>query len=92
MKPGQSEAVSKFKEFHQRANVKTMAKTVNLPKEWVKIGKAFEIAYKSNKWDGKERHYVHKLKKHGTILVSPKGDLVLITDLKLSIRKEGLTG
>ena len=81
-----------FKEFHQRKNVRTSVKDVNFPKEWIKIGEAFEIAYKSNKWDGKKRLYVHKLKKHGNILISPDGNLILIIDLNLNIRKEGLTG
>ncbi len=92
MKEDKRNAAQKFKDFHQRKHVKTIAKNVVFPEEWIKIGEAFEIAYKSNKWDGKNRLYVHKLKKHGNILVSPKGDLVLITDVKLNIKKEGLTG
>lgn len=85
-------AVEKFKEFHQRKNADIKTKTVNFPKEWIEIGIAYEIPYKSNKWDGTFRYYVHKLKKQGKVLVSPKGDIVLITDLKLNIKKEGLTG
>lgn len=85
-------ALEKFKGFHNRLNHELKTKSITFPNEWIEIGTAYEIPYKSNKWDGVFRHYVHKLKKQGNILISPKGDIILITDLKLNIKPEGLTG
>lgn len=87
-----SDAVKKYKSFHGKNTAKVTSETIEVPNELIFIGDAFEIAYKSDKLDGKARHYVHKLKKHGKILISPKGDMIIITGLNLKIKSVGLTG
>jgi hypothetical protein len=91
--PGvKQEAKKKFLDFTGKSRVHIKRTAINIPDEVIKIGKATEITYLSDKWDGKKRLYVHHLKKHGDILVFPDGQGILITGLKLNIKKEGLTG
>ena len=86
--------------FSQQDNVKKYNMNVQMPKAGdavMMIGTAENLDYVSDKFDGQKRLYTHRLKKHGTILaVMPKsGDVVktvIITDLSLHIRPEGLTG
>jgi hypothetical protein len=85
-------AAKKFLDFSGRTKVKKTHASINLPKTWIFVGDAPEINYISDKKDGKKRLYKHRLKKHGKILISPDGKLILITGLKLNIKKEGLTG
>lgn len=85
-------AVEKYKDFTGKLNHSIEYKNIKIPKTFIEIGIAYEIAYKSDKYDGIQRHYVHKLKKQGKIYISPEGDLIMITDLKLNIKPEGLTG
>ena len=81
-----------YKDFHWKENYETKNDVIDIPDKWIFIGKATEINYQSDKFDGKARHYRHKLKSFGNILISPNGKTILITDLKLQIKKEGLTG
>ena len=88
------------KAFSQQTEVKTFSMNVQLPKagdKVVYIGDATDITYRSDKFDGKMRDYIHELKKFGKILaVVPKGSdkvsTIIIADLNLRIKPEGLTG
>ena len=85
-------AIEKYKKFHGTDDFTIQKGSINLPDTWIYIGKNDAISYLSNKWDGKTRGYIHKLKKFGDILVSPKGDCVMIINLKLNVKSIGLTG
>lgn len=85
-------AVELYKNFHWKASHKTFQENIDIPKELIFIGTADVINYVSDKFDGKTRKYIHKFKKHGNILASPKGDMIIITGLKFKIKKEGITG
>ncbi len=82
----------KFLDFTGYDKVKTYEQNIQLPSTMIHIGNAYEISYQSNKFDGKMRNYVHPLKKYGSVLIDPKGKLIVITGLNLSITKRGLTG
>lgn len=84
--------VEKYKDFHWKNDYKTTTEILDIPDKMIYIGKATEINYKSDKFDGKARLYRHKLKSFGEILISPNGKTIIITNLKLQIKPEGLTG
>jgi hypothetical protein len=88
----QRSAEKKFLDFSQRTKAKKTNYSLEIPNTMIFIGNAPEINYISDKFDGKKRLYKHKLKTHGKILISPNGELIIITGLKLNIKKEGLTG
>jgi|WetSurMetagenome_2_1015567.scaffolds.fasta_scaffold1187251_2 hypothetical protein len=87
-----SDAVNKYKGFHGKDTANIVNFEIDIPDEMIFIGKAYAINYKSDKWDGVSRYYEHKLKQHGDILISPDGKTIVITNLNLQIKPEGLTG
>jgi hypothetical protein len=97
---GMQKAKESRLKFSWQDDVKTYNMNVQMPKAGdavMMIGTAENLDYVSDKFDGNKRLYTHKLKKHGIVLaVMPKsGDVVktvIITDLALHIRPEGLTG
>lgn len=86
------DAVELYKGFHARNDIEIFNEEINIPKELVFIGKATELNYQSDKWDGKSRHYRHKFKTFGNVLASPDGTMVIITGLNFKIKPEGITG
>lgn len=92
--PGTKERTpaKKFLDFSGRARVRKTVTNITIPKQLIYIGDAPEINYLSDKKDGVKRLYKHILKKHGKILASPNGEMIIITGLNLNIKKEGLTG
>lgn len=90
-------AEKQYLRFHHKTEVKRVNDSFDLPKEFVYIGKAVELIYESDKFDGKPRLYKHKFKKHGNILAKPEGaagfsDLIVMNNLKFKIKPEGITG
>lgn len=84
-------------DFHGKTGSHIVKDTINIPDTFIHLGKAIGVLYESDKWDGKPRAYKHDLKKHGNVLAAPEGKdgysrLIIITGIKIKIKKEGITG
>ncbi|MBN8571621.1 MAG: hypothetical protein J0M18_18505 [Ignavibacteria bacterium] len=86
------QAIELYKGFHARNDIEIFSEDIKIPKELVFIGKATELNYQSDKWDGKARHYRHKYKTFGDVLADPAGKMIIITGLNFKIKPEGITG
>lgn len=90
-------AEKQYRDFHHKTGSKTVTDVIDIPDKFIHIGKAVSLIYESDKFDGKPRLYKHDFKKHGNVLAKPEGksgfsDLILMTNLKFKIKKEGITG
>jgi len=87
--------VQKFLDFTGREKAVITNENIDLPgpkEKLIFVGRAPEINYLSNKFDGKIRLYKHKLKKHGKIFITSNGKTIIISGLNINVKKEGLTG
>lgn len=90
--------VKQYLDFHHKTAAKRINDTIEIPKELIFIGNAVSLIYESDKFDGKKRLYKHDFKKHGAVLAKPMNnktgfsDIILMTNLKFKIKKEGITG
>lgn len=91
-------AIELYKGFHHRGDVKVHKETIDDPKIWLYLGTGKKLFYTSDKrlyGDTKIRDYVHDFKKHGRILIgitNGKITQILITDLDIRVKPEGIVG
>lgn len=93
-----SQAIELYKGFHHRGDVKVHKETIDDPKIWLYLGTGKKLYYTSDKrlyGDEKVRDYVHDFKKHGRLLIGITNDKItqiLITDLDIRVKPEGIVG
>lgn len=85
-----AKVLEKYEEFHgfkaRRARSIKRIDTDNL----AELGSALEIGYRSGKWDGKKRNYLHKFGKGVKLMSTPDGKALIITGGKLGVNDRGI--
>lgn len=80
-----------YRLFMGRDPKKTIIESVENFEDWAHVGEVLDIAYSSDKWDERE-NYRHEFKKPPRMLVSGKGDMILIKGGNLKVTSRGITG
>ncbi len=63
------------------------------PRVLVKLGDLVAIGYRSDKWGGKKRDYIHETKRpHPSLFATPDGRRLVILGGAVRVRPEGLVG
>jgi len=89
-----SQGIEMFKQFHgfEPTKIKKVKVPDSYPPVLVDIGKASEVLYKSNKWDRKQRYYIHDLENKSNWATDTEGRGLFLVNEKLKVKNVGITG
>jgi len=88
-------AVATFERWHGFGprKVSVIDGPPEIPREVVKLGEVPEIIYRSNKWGGRSKTYVHKTEKpHPVLATDPQGKHLFLLGGNVAVTKDGLIG